>query len=244
MDLYTGVRRLNGMKQLCLNSWPRWLSHPVLHVVVAVFAVLSVTAIGQEEPSAGQNSAQQRKTYQNMTPDQRAAATRAFLGLGPEPNKAAAARGAPLFQQNCAFCHGQNAHGATAPSLITSDEVLSDDHGERLTPFLKAGRPDKGMPAFGSMSAAQLSDVAQFLHMRVELTANRGTYKTLNIVTGDAKKGEAYFNGAGGCAGCHSPTGDLAKIGSRMAPDQLQNRFLWPGAGRGFGGGGGRMGRR
>jgi cytochrome c oxidase cbb3-type subunit 3 len=56
------------------------------------------------------------------------------------------------------------------------------------------------------------------------------------VVTGDAKAGEAYFNGAGGCKNCHSPTGDLAKIGARMQPDQLQTRFIWPGGG-GRGGG-------
>jgi mono/diheme cytochrome c family protein len=164
---------------------------------------------------------------------------RDFLGLGPAPDAAAAERGAALYTPNCGFCHGDKAQGASGPDLVRSAIVLHDEKGELIVPVLRDGRPDKGMPAFGSMSAAQLSDVAQFLHMRVELTANRGTYKTLNIVTGDAKKGEAYFNGAGGCAGCHSPTGDLAKIGSRMAPDQLQNRFLWPGGGRGFGGGGG-----
>ena len=59
----------------------------------------------------------------------------------------------------------------------------------------------------------------------------------MNVVTGDAKAGEAYFNGAGGCKSCHSVTGDLAKIGTKYQADALQNRFVWPGAG-GFGGGG------
>jgi hypothetical protein len=48
---------------------------------------------------------------------------------------------------------------------------------------------------------------------------------------------EAYFNGAGGCKSCHSVTGDLAHIGTKYQPDQLQTRFVWPGPG-GFGGGG------
>src|SRR5262249_38125678 len=34
---------------------------------------------------------------------------------------------------------------------------------------------------------------------------------------------------------CHSITGDLAKIGSKFPPDVIQNRFLWPGGGNGFG---------
>jgi small nuclear ribonucleoprotein (snRNP)-like protein len=81
-----------------------------------------------------------------------------------------------------------------------------------------------------------LYDIAQFLHLQVELVANRGLYKRLNVVTGDAKAGEAYFNGAGGCKGCHSVTGDLAHVGTKYQPEALQTRFVWPGGG-GFGGG-------
>ena len=158
--------------------------------------------MGQEEPSGGQNAAQQQTPNQNMTPEQRAAATRAFLGLGPEPDKAAAARGTPLYKKNCAFCHGPQARGATGPSLITSDEVLNDDHGERLTPFLKKGRPENGMPAFAALSRNQLMDISEFLHLQVEEVANRGTYHVLNILVGNAAKGQAYV--AAHCMSCHS----------------------------------------
>jgi cytochrome c553 len=90
------------------------------------------------------------------------------------------------------------------------------------------------MPAFPALSESQTFDIAQFLHMQVELAANRGSYKRLSVVTGDAKRGEAYFNGTGKCNTCHSPTGDLAKIGGKYPPEQLQTRFLWP-EGGGFG---------
>src|SRR5271169_4111336 len=107
----------------------------------------------QEGLQVDQAPAQQQSTPRNnMTPEQRAAALRNFLGLGAVPDKAAAERGAPLFQQNCAFCHGPQARGATGPGLITSDEVLGDDHGEHLLSFLKKGRPQKGMPGFATMS--------------------------------------------------------------------------------------------
>jgi sRNA-binding regulator protein Hfq len=69
--------------------------------------------------------------------------------------------------------------------------------------------------------------------LQVELVANRGTYKRLNVVTGKASAGEAYFNA--NCKSCHSITGDLAHIGARYEPDQLQNRFIWPAGGRGGG---------
>ncbi len=169
--------------------------------------------------------------------------TREFLGLGAAPDPAAAARGEKLYAPNCAFCHGEKARGAEGPNLVRSTVVLHDEKGELIGPVVVKGFPDKGMPAFPNFAEGQLADIAQFLHMQVELVANRGTYKRLNIVTGDAAAGEAYFNGAGGCKGCHSPTGDLAHIGTRMPPDQLQSRFVWPGTGT-AGGGGGRGGAR
>ncbi len=38
----------------------------------------------------------------------------------------------------------------------------------------------------------------------------------------------AYFNGAGGCSNCHSPTGDLAGIATRYQGLQLEERMLYP----------------
>src|SRR5882672_5679162 len=119
-------------------------------------------ACSQEGPTGDQPAPQHQSTSQNnMTPEQRAAALRNFLGLGAVPDRAAAGRGAPLFKQNCAFCHGPQAHGATGPGLITSDEVLGDDHGEHLISFLKKGRPQKGMPGFPTVSDSQLADISE-----------------------------------------------------------------------------------
>jgi cytochrome c oxidase cbb3-type subunit 3 len=114
--------------------------------------------------------------------------------------------------------------------------VLHDEKGETIGPVILKGFPDKDMPPFPNFAEGQLYDIAQFLHLQVELVANRGLYKRLNVVTGDAKAGEAYFNGAGGCKGCHSVTGDLAHVGANSLPEASQTRFVWPGGG-GFGGG-------
>lgn len=160
--------------------------------------------------------------------------TREFLGLGAAPDAAASARGEKLYGPTCGFCHGDKARGASGPNLVRSVAVLDDEKGELISPVISQGRPDKGMPAFPNFTKDQLNDIAQYLHMQVELVANRGLYKRLNVVTGDAKAGEAYFNGAGGCKNCHSPTGDLAKISTRYQPEALQTRFIWPG-GRGGG---------
>ena len=159
--------------------------------------------------------------------------TREFLGLGPAPDATAAARGEKLYAPNCAFCHGEKARGAEGPNLVRSALVLHDEKGELIAAAVAKGFPDKGMPAFSTLTEGQLYDLAQYLHLQVELVANRGIYKRLNVVTGDARAGEAYFNSAGGCKLCHSSTGDLAHIGTRYQPEQLQTRFVWPGGGRG-----------
>src|SRR5207247_7046256 len=145
-----------------------------------------------------------------------------------------------LYASTWAFCHGPDARGAEGPSLVRSEVVLTEDKGELIGPVLLKGRPDSGMPPMPSLTPEQIAEIAEFLHLQVEKAANRGLYGTIfndrNIVTGDPKAGEAYFNGAGGCKNCHSVTGDLAHVASRYQPVNLQTRWLWPG-------GGGRGGR-
>jgi cytochrome c oxidase cbb3-type subunit 3 len=155
--------------------------------------------------------------------------TREFLGLGAAPDPVAAERGEKLYAPNCAFCHGAKANGAEGPDLVRSPLVLHDEKAELIGPVILQGRPEKGMPLFASMTAAQVSDIAQFLHMRVELTANRGLYKVQNIVVGDARTGEAYFNAH--CRSCHAS--DLAHVASKYEPVDLQAAFLWPAVARG-----------
>lgn len=186
----------------------------------------AVAVVAGQQPQPGSQEGVQQQGYRGMTPAQRAAATRVFLGLGAAPDKAAAERGGLLFAQDCAFCHGPQARGATGPSLITSDVVLADDHGEHLAPFLRRGVPEKGMPAFATMSDEQLIDVAEFLHLQVEDVANRGTYHVLNILVGNAARGKAYVEDH--CMGCHT-AGTLAHIASNFrSPEQLQRYWIWP----------------
>ena len=187
------------------------------------FRTISAVILGGLAVAATAAMAQERA---KQTPEERAAATRTFLGLGVQPDKALAALGAPLFQQSCAFCHGPQARGAEGPSLITSDLVLADDHGEHLVPFLKKGRPEKGMPSFETMSADQLQEIVEFLHLQIEEVANRGAYHVLNILVGDPSKGQAYV--ASHCASCHD-SNSFAHFASRFrSPDQLQRGWVWP----------------
>ena len=162
-------------------------------MLILMFAAAVISLSAQEEtPAAGRGGRGGR------------GGTREFLGLGPAPDTAAAARGEKLYASNCAFCHGEKARGAEGPNLVRSAVVLHDVKGEMVGPTVLKGFPDQGMPAFPNLTEAQLYDISQFLHLQVELVANRSTYKRLNVVTGDAKAGQAFFEGAGGCGNCHS----------------------------------------
>jgi mono/diheme cytochrome c family protein len=157
----------------------------------------------------------------------RAESTREFLGLGAVPDAAAAKLGAPIFAAQCSSCHGADARGGIGPGLINSSTVLDDDHGEKLVPFLQAGRPDKGMPAFAKLGDTDLKNVVEFLHQEVENVANRGTYQnTNNILIGDAKRGEIYV--MKNCLTCHALAGDLKGIGAKYRPLDLQHNWIFP----------------
>lgn len=156
--------------------------------------------------------------------------TREFLGLGKAPDPVAAERGSLLYRRNCAFCHGAKATGAEGPDLVRSGLVLHDDDGNEIGTLLLKGRAERGMPAFPSFGKDEIRDISAFLHQRVELAANRGTYNLQDIVTGNAAAGKEYFNGKGKCSQCHSPSGDLSHIGSKYQPPDLQAAFLYPAA--------------
>lgn len=167
------------------------------------------------------NSAQMPKDVRDML--------RNAFGLGAPPDPQAEARGKKTFVATCGFCHGTNATGgAQGPNLIRSTMVLHDQGtGKEIAPTIHSGRPEKGMPAFPNLSEDQVHDIAQFLLGRAQAAAFRVDYKTQNIVTGDPKAGESYFQAH--CASCHSPTGDLAHVAKKFDPETLEGRFLYPG---------------
>ena len=150
-----------------------------------------------------------------------------FFGLAPAPDPGAVQRGQALFVANCGFCHGSTGKGGNGgPDLVRSVLVLRDEGSAvALGPVILEGRLSKGMPKF-SMTPAQIKDIAGYLLSLSQATVNRGEYKILNVITGDAKAGLAYFQQ--NCAACHSATGDLAGVAGKYEPPALQARFLYP----------------
>ena len=90
---------------------------------------------------------------------------------------------------------------------------MDDNNGELIATVVQNGRPEKGMPKF-DLSTEQIASIATFIHS-MPVGGRAATTGTVDPLVGDAKAGEAYFNGAGKCATCHSVSGDLAGIGAK-----------------------------
>jgi cytochrome c oxidase cbb3-type subunit 3 len=153
----------------------------------------------------------------------------------PPGDPALIERGAAIYGLSCRACHGPDLRGGDlgGPNLLRSQLVLNDTAGEAIGPVIREGRvPANGgtpMPPL-QISDADLRAVAEYLHS-VLRTAQpqgappRGEAIELNLLVGDARAGERYFNKE--CASCHSASRDLAGIGARLTSiEQLQNSWV------------------
>jgi len=144
--------------------------------------------------------------------------------------------GQTRFVSQCGFCHGRDAGGGeNGPDLIRSALVAQDVRGDKIAPVIRQGRPDKGMPG-SNLGDSEIAAIVAFIHdAKVKAEALGGGRRSVDVAdlqTGDLEAGKRYFNGAGGCAKCHSLTnGDFAKVGSRYEGLALLHRLLYPGSG-------------
>jgi len=140
--------------------------------------------------------------------------------------------GQSLFLQNCAFCHGRDAGGGeTGPDLTRSKLVTDDVKGDKIAPVIRSGRPDKGMPPF-NLPEQQIAELVAFIHdQKTKADSQQGGRRGVDVAdlqTGNVEAGKKYFDGAGRCSTCHSPTGDLNGIANRFQGLRLEQRMLYP----------------
>jgi mono/diheme cytochrome c family protein len=148
----------------------------------------------------------------------------------PTVDPVAADRGRTIWAAECVDCHGSQARGtASGPNLIRSLVILKDRQGSELGPFLKNGHKTKSVTSGAMLTDDQMGDLANFILQRVNDTL-RGSpvFKEQDILTGDAKSGADYFNGAGKCASCHGGARSLSGIASRYDAVTIQQRVLFP----------------
>ena len=165
----------------------------------------------------GQNSPASQPPPQTVTPQQ-------------YPSEQIEA-GRTRFGAQCGFCHGRDAGGGEGgPDLTRSALVAADVRGDRIIPVVRAGR--QGMPPF-TLPDADLAAIVAFIHdqktQAEKAIGGRRSVEVADLQTGNAAAGKRYFDTA--CSRCHSPSGDLAGVASRVQGLDLLRRMLYPGAG-------------
>ena len=207
----------------------------LLVVPLVVVTAVADRAAAQTTPSAGTPPAASVPT----SPARRAG------GLVPGQKRAPGdpaqiARGKTIYGISCTSCHGADLRGGDlgGPNLLRSQVALIDQDGELIVPIIQGGRQNSGMPAV-PMSPADAKAVAAYIRSEVGTIGRQGMPPSIgkpapSILVGDASAGQAYF--AAKCSSCHSPTGDLQGIATRISdPKTLQDTWVAGGRTRRFG---------
>jgi len=162
----------------------------------------------------------------------------------PPGDPALIERGKALFTVNCVACHGADLRGGVTggPNLLRSPVVLTDEHGEQIIPIVHGARAERGMPAL-KLPDDDVVAIAEYIHSVLATAQRQGAPPATNApipnaIVGDAAAGQVYFNAK--CASCHSPSGDLQGIATRLPEGKALQNFWISG---GTFGGGGRRGR-
>jgi cytochrome c oxidase cbb3-type subunit III len=155
-------------------------------------------------------------------------------------------RGNGLYGVYCRACHGADLRGGDqgGPNLLRSQVVLNDQSGELIVPVVQQGRQNPGMPVMPPLNIpeADVKAIATYIHSVTASARGQGAPPAgppieLNIVVGDPKAGQAYFNAT--CTTCHTAAA-MQGIATRVSdPMTLQNYWVGGGGGRGGRGGGG-----
>ena len=95
------------------------------------------------------------------------------------------------------WCWGDRGHRAEI--LLESTLVRHDVSGNLIDRVVRQGRLNKGMPPFPDFSAAQISDIAAYLHARVRVTTGAddtgpvGGDQSQQLLTGNVGSREAVL---------------------------------------------------
>jgi mono/diheme cytochrome c family protein len=82
----------------------------------------------------------------------------------PEVSQPSASRGAAIFVQTCAICHGQNGVGTDRAPALNDPVKLHQFDDAWYHETIAQGRPAKGMPTWGTvLSPQQLDDVVALI---------------------------------------------------------------------------------
>ena len=201
------LRELNNP----LPSWWMWLF--ILTVVFSLGYLVLYPGAGSRVgafgwSSAGQHQAEQDAAHAAMAPVYARYAQASAETLMQDP--AAMGIGERLFVNNCAACHGSDAHGSKGfPNLTDNDWLHGGDHAT-IIKTITEGRIGMMPPMVAAVGdATAVHQVAQYV-------------LSLSGSTHDAAAAEAGKPKFAVCAGCHGVDGKgLQAIGAPNLTDKI-----------------------
>lgn len=194
-------------------------------VVCALLAYAAAAVHAQRGRGGGAPAAAPQGRGQASPASQRPPQTATPQQYPPEQIEA----GRNAFVAQCGFCHGRDtAGGAGGPDLTRSQLVAADVRGDRIIPLVRTGRGT--MPPFKLSDSDALAMVAFIHDQKTQAESAVGGRRSVDLAdlqTGNATTGKRYFDTA--CTRCHSATGDLAGVATRLQGLPLLQRMLYPG---------------
>lgn len=209
---WDGITELN-------HPLPKWWFN--LFVLTAIFAAVYAYLY----PALGNFEGSKKWTQLNQLDEQMAAKNAAqaeyfkrFEGKDVAQLQAdgeAMKTGSRLFANNCAQCHGSDAHGSKGFPNLTDDDWLYGGETETVQASILQGRQGM-MPAFGTMlSDTDVKNVASYV---ISLSGQAGDAAQIEA-------GKAVFDAQ--CAACHGP--DAKGMTMVGAPNLTDSTWLYGG---------------
>jgi putative heme-binding domain-containing protein len=134
--------------------------------------------------------------------------------------------GSRLYAGQCALCHGATGDAVAGADLRRGQfrRAVSDEDIARV---ITMGLPDAGMPGF-KLQPSEIDGLIAFIRAGFDVGGTA-------VRVGHVGRGQAVFEGKGGCTACHRVNGsgprvapDLSEIGATRTPSALQRSLVDP----------------
>ena len=149
--------------------------------------------------------------------------------------------GKQQFVSHCSACHGEDGRGGQLGPGIVDIQDPRATSAAAVHDVVRSGVPAKGMPAFATLTDAEVDSIAAYVMSLksaaapVALSQQAGAGQA--AVQGDVKAGFGYFMHEGKCGSCHAIQGrggvigpDLTSVGRTRTVEQIEQSLLNPGS--------------
>jgi putative heme-binding domain-containing protein len=134
--------------------------------------------------------------------------------------------GSRLYAGQCAPCHGATGD-AIAGADLRRGQFRRSVSDEDIARVITMGLPDAGMPGF-KLQPSEIDGLVAFIRAGFDVGGTA-------VRVGHVGRGQAVFDGKGGCTACHRVNGtgprvapDLSDIGATRTPAALQRSLVNP----------------